>query len=553
MKHSFSNFKWFLILSILLSNFLGFSQDYYGPDERRKWLDIAENNIPSLKETIKHPIDLVKTIKDTNAFQVYKTESIGGLDDFYKTSLKTQSGIILDFGEHITGQFTFSLNTLFGVTDAPVRLKFTFGEVPSEVSVPFDPYPGGLSRAWLQDEIVTVMSIPSTITLERRLSFRYVKVEVLGSSPYFDFSLTKASVKATTSATSEITDLSATSSELIKKIDQVGLNTLSECMQTVFEDGPKRDRRLWIGDLYLQALANMYSYENHMLTKRCLYLIAALAQEDGFLYSNVFEYPSPHAQEGSPFLFDYAILYNVILRDYLDATGDTETANDLWPVAKRQMDHITTYLGEDGVFNADKAVKNKWWLFVDWNDQLDRQTALQGIMIYSMKGTLDLAEKLNKKSEVKQLPKWIESMSSGALKHLYDKDLGLFISGKDRQVSYASQSWMILADVVKPKKARNILHNLQDYKNAIKPGGPYLYHYYVQALIDSDLKEDARELIENYWGGMVKKGADTFWEVYDPNNEELSPYQFYPVNSYCHAWSCTPVYFIRKYPEIFQN
>jgi hypothetical protein len=51
---------------------------------------------------------------------------------------------------------------------------------------------------------------------------------------------------------------------------------------------------------------------------------------------------------------------------------------------------------------------------------------------------------------------------------------------------------------------------------------------------------------------MIKKGADTFWEVYDPADEFKSPYGFFPVNSYCHAWSCTPVYFIRKYPKIFQ-
>ena len=51
----------------------------------------------------------------------------------------------------------------------------------------------------------------------------------------------------------------------------------------------------------------------------------------------------------------------------------------------------------------------------------------------------------------------------------------------------------------------------------------------------------------------AKKGADTFWEVYDPNDDFRSPYNFFPINSYCHAWSCTPVYFINKYPEIFQK
>jgi hypothetical protein len=72
-------------------------------------------------------------------------------------------------------------------------------------------------------------------------------------------------------------------------------------------------------------------------------------------------------------------------------------------------------------------------------------------------------------------------------------------------------------------------------------------------LIECGLQKEAKDYLVKYWGGMVQKGADTFWEIYDPNNDFLSPYNFFPVNSYCHAWSCTPVYFIRKYPEIFQQ
>ena len=77
-------------------------------------------------------------------------------------------------------------------------------------------------------------------------------------------------------------DLATTTDPLIKKINEVGLYTLKECMQTVYEDGPKRDRRLWIGDLYLEALANAYSYKKHDLTKRCLYLLAALSNDEGY-------------------------------------------------------------------------------------------------------------------------------------------------------------------------------------------------------------------------------------------------------------------------------
>jgi alpha-L-rhamnosidase len=46
---------------------------------------------------------------------------------------------------------------------------------------------------------------------------------------------------------------------------------------------------------------------------------------------------------------------------------------------------------------------------------------------------------------------------------------------------------------------------------------------------------------------MISDGADTFWELYNPDDKKLSPYGSNLINSYCHAWSCTPTYFIRKY------
>ena len=74
-----------------------------------------------------------------------------------------------------------------------------------------------------------------------------------------------------------------------------------------------------------------------------------------------------------------------------------------------------------------------------------------------------------------------------------------------------------------------------------------------EMLDEGGMDEEARTRLTQYWGAMIQRGADTFWEVYDPNDELASPYNFYPINSYCHAWSCTPVYFINKYPEIFQR
>jgi alpha-L-rhamnosidase len=540
----------FLALIITLSTIQLKAQDIYAP-YRKTWLEKAEKLKPRLTETNKQPVGIVKLEKDAAAFQGWKAVKAGGMDVLYNASFnKKNSGLVVDFGEHLTGYCTFTLTTRRNAMDAPLRLKLTFGEVPAELATPFDPYPGGLSRAWLQDEVVTVSVLPATITIPRRVAFRYVKIDFIGSSNSHEFGFADIQFKATTSVTTTAPPLAATTSQIIKDIDRVGLTTLKECMQTVYEDGPKRDQRLWIGDLYLESLANLYSFKNHDLTKRCLYLLAGLANTDGILNADVFEQPAPYAHQTR--LLDYCYLYNVALKEYVEATGDKQTGIELWPAAKKQLDIVKSYARPDGMINYVKAGK-EWWVFFDWKDGLDKQAPLQGASIYALNQTYALAKLLGKESEVAELPALEKKLKTAAYKNLYDKKSGLFVSGDKRQVSYGGQAWMILSGVANKAEAQRALKALPDLKDAVQPGAPYMYHYYVAALIASGLKTEAKAAVINYWGGMINKGGDTFWEVYDPKDELKSPYNFFPINSYCHAWSCTPVYFIRKYPEIFQQ
>jgi len=539
----------FILAVALCVSTIGKSQDLFKA-QRASWLEKAAQSEPKLTETTKQPVSLVLIEKDEQAFQDWKAAKSAPLDSLYSRSFKKQSGVVADFGEHLTGYFSFSIEDYKRAADAPIRLKFTFGEVPAELATPFDPYPGGLSRAWLQDEVVTVSDVPATITISRRLAFRYVKIELLGSSRFSDFRITNIACKATTSVNTTPSPLAPSTDKLVADIDRIGLMTLKECMQTVYEDGPKRDRRLWIGDLYLESLANVYSFKNHELTKHCLYLLAGLSYEDGVAPSNVFERPKPHPQINP--LFDYALIYNVAVKEYLQATGDKQTALDLWPIVKRQLEVPKKYLGADGMLDYEKAGK-EWWLFFDWRNGLDKQTALQGVVIWAYKNTFELAKMLGKENEVSELPGIVKKMTAATHKNLYDKAQGVFISGKDRQVSYASQAWMVLSGVATKTEGAKALRKLPTLQNVVYPGAPYLYHYVIEAMIQCDMKKEAKNLVVDYWGGMVQKGADTFWEVYDPKDDFLSPYSFFPVNSYCHAWSCTPVYFIRKYPEVFQQ
>lgn len=544
--------RFFLIagLALLTLGSTSLAQSAYFSNSK-EWLRKAEACRPELSYQTISPVKTVRSVQDAKAFQGWRMEDAGSTDILFNEPFKKHPSITLDFGNHYTGFLTFSIKP-FGLVaaDAPVRLKFTFAEVPGELNTPLEPYKGGLARSWVQDEIVTITSVPHEMTIPRRLSGRYLKIELLGISGSFDFVFDKLTFKTQTSVTNEAPALASTTEPLIQDIYKVGLNTLKECMQTVYEDGPKRDRRLWIGDLYLEALANAYTFKNHELTKHCLYLLAAFANDEGLLHATLLEKPQPHPQYGTHTL-DYCLIYNVALLEYLKETGDTETAADLWPVAVRQIEMALRQFSPDWIYDMDK--QPQYWLVFDWKDGYDRQASMQGLTIFALQHSYELAKRLGKEKEAGEWLTIASKMQKAARRHFYDKTLGVMVSGKDRQVSYLSQVWMILSNTLNKKEGAKAMATVMSMPDACYPGCPYAYHYVIEALLQCGMPQEARKLITGYWGSMVKRGADTFWEVYDPNNDYLSPYGFFVINSYCHAWSCTPVYFINKYPEIFQK
>lgn len=517
-------------------------------DRRAAWLKEAAASMPELRRTEHHPVRIVRSVADSTAFQGWRMEPSEPIEALYASSLKQRRKVIVDMGEHMTGYFSLRVNHTGMPADAPIRLRITFAEVPAELNTPFDPYPGGLSRAWLQDETVTVMRLPATVRIERRVACRYVMIEVLAQSS-FDFRVEDITLEAVTSASGEAPALAEGTDPMIRRIYDTGLKTLSECMQTVYEDGPKRDQRLWIGDLYLESLANACSFGNHALTRRCLYLLAALADEDGWLHATVYEYPQPEPQYNQHTM-DYSLLYGVALLEYLKATGDMTTARELWPVVARQIEIARTYL-RDYLYDMQK--QPQWWLVFDWKDDLDRHASVQGLMTFAVERGWELAQMVGRERDVRDWPDLVKRMRRASRRAFYYADAGVVVSGPQRQVSYLSQVWMILSGTLTPKEGARAMTAVLNDPTACRPGSPYAYHYVIEALIACGMRDEAREQLLEYWGGMVGRGADTFWEVYDPMDDCKSPYGFYPVNSYCHAWSCTPVYFINTYKDIFQR
>lgn len=178
---------------------------------------------------------------------------------------------------------------------------------------------------------------------------------------------------------------------------------------------------------------------------------------------------------------------------------------------------------------------------------------MQAAMIFALNQTYELAQMLGKETEVEEWKTLERNMIKAARRHMFDKNSGVVVSGEDRQVSVLSQAWMTKAGVLDVREAQAALRAVMADESSVKPGSPYGTHYVIDALFLCGLKDEAKNYMIEYWGGMVEKGADTFWEAYDPKNDFISPYGFHPLNSYCHAWSCTPIYFIYTYPEVFQK
>ena len=526
------------------------AQDPYA-GKREGWLQTAEAAKPALHLTTVKPVAIVQAVRDEHAFQGWKYEPVGKPEDLKERNFKELETVTLDFGKHFVGYFSFHTKTLSRCLDAPVRLKFTFGEVPAELNTPFDPWgKDRLGRAWMQDETITLTRLDEWVRIPRRIAFRYVKIEMMGwPGAGYDFAVDDFTFTAQSTAGEVQTSLEPGCPERIRKIHDVGVETLRECMQTVYEDGPKRDQRLWIGDMYLEALANRYSFRNFDLTKRCLYLFAALAREDGVLFAPVIEDPVPHPQYGT-YITPYALLWNVALLDYLEDTGDTAAADDLFPVAKVQIAEGLSFVDERGIFDVAKKPS---WLFIDHRAGLDVSTSMQGVMIFALQKTYELARRLGREKEVAQYPALIKKMTQAGRKYLYDKKSGLVLSGPDAQVSMMSQSWLTIAGVLTSKESARAIRTALQTEGCVMPGTPYGTHYLVEAMLRCGMSDEARTYVEDYWGGMIDKGADTFWEAYDPTDDLYSPYGFHPLNSACHAWSCTPVYFIHRYPEVFQR
>ncbi|MGM0213671.1 alpha-L-rhamnosidase-related protein [Enterococcus sp. AZ109] len=507
-----------------------------------KLLAKAQSNTPDLIQTTITPAAIAEIVADEKSVNGFKSvvsdKHIANLADY---TLGRDESMVLDLGDHYVGKFSVDIDSVGSPMDAPLYIRLKFAEIPAEISAESADYDGWLSRSWIQEEFVHIDVLPMTLEMPRRYSCRYIELSVIDTSPKWKASFSNPKFVAESSVSMDQLPKPVIKDKELEAIYNISVKTLQDCMQTVFEDGPKRDRRLWIGDLRLQALANYYTFDDLALTKRCLYLFGGMTTEEGKIPANVFT--APKLTPDDTFLFDYSLFFATILFDYVEHTQDQEVLQDLYPAAKKEIDLALQQVDEQGRL----VLTEDWPVFIDWSNEFDKATAGQAVMIYALKRFIQLAEKMND-AKLTHYQEVCDQLASFAKTALYNEEKQQFIIETSGEMNVASQVWMVLAEVMDEDTNKKIMETTVAEQFPITGiATPYMYHHVVEALFVAGLSDAAVQLMKDYWGTMIEMGADTFWEAFKPEEPNFSPYGSPIISSYCHAWSCTPAYLIKKY------
>ena len=476
-----------------------------------------------LKKRAVKPARFVEIYRDEEAFQGVAVRELG---DITPVTLMSGDSVILDFGGHCVGYPSLDLHCVGdNISDSPTRLKLSFAEFPLELYARHGEYNGLLGNGWLQYEEKTAVFTPCTLRVDRRYSFRYMKIERVDNAPY-PMVVESFNAECVSAVELDSVEKYIAPDERLQRIYDVSLKTLAECEQEVFEDGPKRDRRLWIGDLRLQAITDYVTFKNLDLIKRCIYLFAGYLNSKGEVAPCVYPDCPPYRLEWT--FADYSMFLCSCIYDYYKATGDRTLADELYGVAFNQLEMVSSRIEADLQATADGT-------FIDWCPSLDKSVALLGVYAYC----------LGQLNEIRA-DEWLEAEIKKTHARLrgFLKD-GVLVTPLG-QVSQHSQVWGALSGAFDREECRRLLEELDTLDTEYTFRTPYARHYYIEALVSAGLEDKALSFIRDFWGMILDAGFDTCPEIFNPDNQFESPYEAPEINSACHAWSCTPAYWIKR-------
>lgn len=326
---------------------------------------------------------------------------------------------------------------------------------------------------------------------------------------------------------------------LLNRIWQVSAYTLHLTDREVMIEGIKRDRWMWSGDAIQSYLMNYYVFMDAPVVKRTIW---ALRGKD------------PVRQHINTIL-DYTFYWFNSIYDYYLYTGDSDFVRRIYPRMKSLMDFVEGRLNSRGLVEGKKGD----WVFVDWSpNKMPKGGELsfqQMVYLRSLEAMSLCADIVDDKAAGRKYSGNAQRIQSQLVPLFWNNGRKAFVHNieQGRQsdvVTRYSNMFAVIYGLVDRDKAQDILRNVLLNDSVMPITTPYMRFYELEALCALGEHNRVLQEMRSYWGGMLKEGATTFWETYDPQEkypQRLAMYGHRYGKSLCHAWGASPIYLFGKH------
>lgn len=441
----------------------------------------------------------------------HKAEQIG-LNESEFVFMHGRSGVILDFGRELQGGLR--IVTGYGTNGALVRIRLgeSVGECLSDVG----------KKGSTNDHALRDVTLPLPMLSDSEIlssGFRFANIELLDEGAELRL---KAINAVFVHSSRPQTGSFVCSDELINRIYDTAARTVQLCAQKYIWDGIKRDRLVWVGDLYPEVTA-----------------LLSVCDDDGCVADSLDfvknETPLPRWMNNYPM---YSMWWIMIVEEYYRRTG-----NLAYVLAQKDyfcglLHQIDGCIAENGDFDFGGN-------FVDWPTHGHADEA---------EGVRCLAKLCAKSARVLESLYGMDgTLSEKILAKLSQKDVSVIEKKQIVALKYLSETPL--------SEAEKMLLT----KDGARGFSTFMSYFLLSA--QSDLADETYALssLKEYYGGMLRLGATTFWEDFDidwekgnvcpidriPQAGEIDVHGDYGRfcyegyrHSLCHGWSAGVIPFL---------
>ena len=243
-------------------------------------------------------------------------------------------------------------------------------------------------------------------------------------------------------------------------------------------------------------------------------------------------------------IVDYSLWWVIdqdLLQCYFD---DPAYLRGEWSRVKALLRHMEGSCDKDGFLVPRTNAKT--WLFIDWGVEKDpslTSVPLEVLWYWALRSGVALAERAGDRQAADSWRARSAALATLLRQRAWDGTARgwRMYAGTPGKLSRHANLLAVLSGLALPEQEADIRRHLlgSELPPAITP---FMTSLELMALSRLGAGDAILPRIDKYWGGMLDRGATTFWESYDPAGTG-SPYAMYGrpfANSLCHAWGSGP-------------